>query len=97
MTRLAAAESDVFNSSFAPVALAGTFVDPNLPSSYVPYNIQMINGLLYVEYTNTASPRALGSGAVSVFDGNGNFRNHSEMLAARIRNRLKIQSSFWAR
>jgi uncharacterized protein (TIGR03118 family) len=64
---------DVFNSSFAPVALAGTFVDPNLPSSYVPYNIQTIGGLLYVEYTNTANPRALGSGAVSVFDANGNF------------------------
>jgi uncharacterized protein (TIGR03118 family) len=64
---------DVFNSSFAAASLAGTFVDPNLPAGYVPYNIQMIGGLLYVEYTNTANPRALGSGAVSVFDANGNF------------------------
>lgn len=64
---------DVFNSSFAPVSLAGGFVDPNLPPGYVPYNIQNINGLLYVEYTNIANPRASGAGAVSVFDANGNF------------------------
>ena len=49
---------EVFNSSFAHVTLAGSFKDPNLPSSvafgssYVPYNIQNINGQLYVEYAN---------------------------------------------
>ena len=63
----------VFNSSFSQVVLSGGFVDPNLPSGYEPYNIQAIGGLLYVEYTNTNTPRALGSGAVSVFDANGNF------------------------
>jgi uncharacterized protein (TIGR03118 family) len=64
---------DVFNSSFQATSLAGSFTDPNLPAGYVPYNIQTIGGLLYVEYTNTANPRALGSGIVSVFDANGNF------------------------
>jgi uncharacterized protein (TIGR03118 family) len=64
---------DVFNSSFAPVALAGSFTDPNLPAGYVPYNIQNIGGDLYVEYENPASQRTLGAGAVSVFDANGNF------------------------
>jgi uncharacterized protein (TIGR03118 family) len=64
---------DVFNSNFAPTTLAGSFTDPNLPVGYVPYNIQAINGNLYVEYTNPADPRALGSGAVSVFDANGNL------------------------
>ena len=64
---------DVFNSSFAPTTLSGSFTDPNLPAGYVPYNIQNINGDLYVEYENPASPRTLGSGAVSVFDANGNF------------------------
>jgi uncharacterized protein (TIGR03118 family) len=63
----------VFNSSFTQVVPSGTFVDPNLPAGYEPYNIQALNGLLYVEYTNTANPRALGAGAVSVFDANGNF------------------------
>jgi uncharacterized protein (TIGR03118 family) len=63
----------VFNSSFAQTTLSGGFVDPNLPAGFVPYNIQAINGKLYVEYTNSANPRALGSGVVSVFDANGNF------------------------
>jgi uncharacterized protein (TIGR03118 family) len=64
---------DVFNSSFAPTTLSGSFTDPNLPAGYVPYNIQNIGGDLYVEYENPASQRTLGSGAVSVFDANGNF------------------------
>ena len=69
---------EVFNSSFAHVTLPGSFQDPNLPSSilfggsnYVPYNIQNINGQLYVEYANFK----LGKGAVAVFDTNGNFLN----------------------
>jgi len=64
---------DVFDSTFAQVIPSGSFVDPNLPAGYEPFNIQAINGQLYVEYTNTGNPRALGSGAVSVFDANGNF------------------------
>ena len=67
---------DVFNSSFALVTLSGSFTDPNVPafnsifgSGYVPYNIQNINGQLFVEYSNFK----LGLGAVSIFDANGNF------------------------
>jgi uncharacterized protein (TIGR03118 family) len=71
----------VFNGSFAPVTLAGSFTDPNLPApngndAYVPYNIQIINGQLYVEYANFKS----GKGAVSIFDTNGNFIK--ELIAA---------------
>jgi uncharacterized protein (TIGR03118 family) len=57
-----------FNSSFAQVTPSGGFADPNLPAGFVPFNIQTINGLLYVEYASTG-----GSGAVDVFDANGNF------------------------
>ncbi len=64
---------NVFDSNFAAVTLAGNFVDPSLPSGYVPYNIQNIGGKLYVEYTNTVNPRAVGAGVVAVFDANGNF------------------------
>jgi uncharacterized protein (TIGR03118 family) len=60
---------DVFDSSFAPASLSGTFTDPSLPAGYVPYNIQTVNGQLYVEYANFGT----GKGAVSVFDANGNF------------------------
>jgi uncharacterized protein (TIGR03118 family) len=60
---------DVFNSSFAPVVLSGSFADPGLPAGYVPYNIQNIGGQLYVEYASFGT----GKGAVSVFDANGNL------------------------
>ncbi|MFL6447448.1 MAG: TIGR03118 family protein [Bryobacteraceae bacterium] len=67
---------DVFNSSFAPTTLAGSFRDPNLPAGYTPYNIQNVNGLLYVEYQNgaQAGTGGLGTGIVSVFDANGVFQ-----------------------
>jgi uncharacterized protein (TIGR03118 family) len=73
---------EVFDSTFAHVTLAGSFKDPNLPSSvafgssYVPYNVQNINGQLYVEYTNFKT----NGGAVAVFDANGNFIK--ELVAA---------------
>jgi uncharacterized protein (TIGR03118 family) len=75
---------DAFSSTFAPTSLAGSFVDPNLPAGYVPYNIQNIGGKLYVEYatvdpiTHEAAEGA-GIGVVDVFDTNGNFlqRIHS--------------------
>ena len=41
---------NVFNSSFAPVSLPGAFVDPNLPSGFVPFNVQTLNGKVYVTY-----------------------------------------------
>jgi uncharacterized protein (TIGR03118 family) len=63
----------VFNSSFAQVSLSGSFTDPNLPAGYAPYNIQLINGMLYVEYDNPLAQHTLGDGVVDVFDLNGNL------------------------
>jgi uncharacterized protein (TIGR03118 family) len=67
---------DVFNSSFAATTLTGSFRDPNLPAGYTPYNIQNVNGLLYVAYQNgaQAGTGGLGTGIVSVFDTNGVFQ-----------------------
>jgi uncharacterized protein (TIGR03118 family) len=64
---------DVFNSNFAPTTLSGTFTNPSLPAGYTPYNIQNVNGLLYVEYENRAATGP-GAGVVAVFDTNGNFQ-----------------------
>jgi len=56
--------------------LAGNFTDPNLPSGYAPFNVQNLNGTLYVTY---AIPNGIddvpgpGHGIVSAFDLNGNF------------------------
>jgi len=82
-TRLYAADSagghvNVFDSSFAPLSLPGSFTDPNLPSGFVPFNVQNIGGKIYVTYApaGLAAQRAAapGSGFVSVFDENGAFQ-----------------------
>jgi uncharacterized protein (TIGR03118 family) len=65
---------DVYDSSFTKVSLSGSFVDPDLPSGYVPYNIEYMNGNLYVAYSDGFTFGA-GLGAVAVFDTNGNFIN----------------------
>jgi uncharacterized protein (TIGR03118 family) len=67
---------DVYNSSFTPTALTGNFTNPMLPAGLKPFNIQNIGGLLYVTYSTSypgAAIAPLGSGAVAVFDLNGNF------------------------
>ena len=80
-TRLYAANGasgaiDVFNSSFAPVNLgAGAFTDPNLPSGFVPFNVQNIGGKIYVTYAPAGLPNqrtaTAGAGFVTIFDTNG--------------------------
>jgi uncharacterized protein (TIGR03118 family) len=69
---------DVFDSTFAPVTLGpGAFVDPCLPSGFVPFNVADISGDVYVTYApaghaaQTSAP--LGAGAVAIFDESGNF------------------------
>jgi uncharacterized protein (TIGR03118 family) len=80
----------VLDSTFAKTTIPGgpsqPFVDPNLPLGYGPYNVQVLNGKLYVLYakvdpaTGKASPGP-NQGFVNVFnfDGspglpNGNIR-----------------------
>jgi uncharacterized protein (TIGR03118 family) len=73
----ASGKIDVFNSSFQQTTLSGNFNDPNLPSGYSPYNIQSVNGKLYVEYalvgSNGLPVIKPGDGIVDVFDTNGNL------------------------
>jgi len=64
----------VFNSSYAPVALAGNFTDPNLPAGFVPYNIQLIGSILYVTYAQLgAHGAALPGGFVDEYNTDGTF------------------------
>jgi uncharacterized protein (TIGR03118 family) len=44
------AKIDVFDSNFAPAHLSGGFVDSAIPAGFAPFNIQQINGNLYVSY-----------------------------------------------
>jgi uncharacterized protein (TIGR03118 family) len=43
-------EIDVFNQDFTPVERAGAFQDPNLPAGFAPFNIQNVDGRLFVAY-----------------------------------------------
>jgi len=59
-------------------ALSGNFTDPNLPAGYAPFNIQNLNGQLFVTYAKQdASGKddvaGAGNGFVDVFDLNGTF------------------------
>jgi uncharacterized protein (TIGR03118 family) len=72
------AKIDVFNSSFAPVRLSGSFTDPNIPKGFAPFGIQNINGSIFVTYAKQDADReddvaGAGFGYVSIFDTNGKF------------------------
>jgi uncharacterized protein (TIGR03118 family) len=79
------AKVEIYNSSFQPATLAGTFTDPNIPTGYAPYGIKVLGTQVFVTYMlRTTPPFAAGAGTyqeilgtntgfVSVFDVNGNF------------------------
>jgi uncharacterized protein (TIGR03118 family) len=74
----AGAKVEVYNQSFAPATLAGSFTDPNVPAGYAPYAVHVISNQVYVTYmlrSTTTYSETLGpnTGFVSVFDVNGNF------------------------
>src|SRR5262249_47697069 len=68
---------DVFDSSFNLVSggvAQFVFSDPDLPAgltSWKPFNVQKLDGTLYVTYRNSADPEH--GGIVDAFDTNGNF------------------------
>lgn len=69
---------DVFDSAFKRVQPESAFFDPNLPEGFAPFNVQAINGNLYVAYAKQDSNRrddvaGPGSGYVNVFDLRGNL------------------------
>ncbi len=68
---------DVFDSSFKRVTLAaGAFTDPAIPAGFAPFNVQAINGDIYVTYAKQDAARhddvaGRGLGYVDVYDPNG--------------------------
>jgi uncharacterized protein (TIGR03118 family) len=65
----------VWNSGFAAEAMS--FKDPALPAGYAPFNIQNIEGQLYVAYALVGPDGrdlpGVGNGIVSVFNTDGSF------------------------
>jgi uncharacterized protein (TIGR03118 family) len=66
---------DVFDSSFHPATVSGSFVDMAVPAGLVVFNIQNVGGDLFVTYADPATPPAFGRGLgfVDRFDANGNL------------------------
>jgi uncharacterized protein (TIGR03118 family) len=71
-------EVEVLDRAFQEVDLSGDFTDPGLPDRYSPFNVQAINGSIFVAYAkqDAAGDEELhgeGLGIVDQFDLNGNF------------------------
>ena len=67
---------DVFDGSMNAVSLPGAFQDTSLPAGFAPFNIQNLNGSLYVTYAKQNSQKhddvaGPGNGYVDVYDFNG--------------------------
>ena len=67
---------DVFDKNFNPASVSGNFVDPTVPADFHPFNIQNLNGALYVTYARinhvTGEPDGgPGNGFIRRFDTNG--------------------------
>jgi len=68
---------NVFDSGFSPHTFgAGSFTDPNLPAGYAPFNIENIDGKLYVTYAKQDAAKhddvsGPGNGFVDVFSTSG--------------------------
>lgn len=65
---------DIFNTSFQQV---GTFTDASLPSGYAPFNVQALNGLVYVAFAKRGDGidevDGAGLGYVDVYNNHGQF------------------------
>jgi uncharacterized protein (TIGR03118 family) len=62
---------DVYNSLYQNLnstTYAGAFVDPNLPAGFRVFNVQNLNGTIYVTYDNTTGNAATNGGVVATFD-----------------------------
>jgi uncharacterized protein (TIGR03118 family) len=70
---------DVFDTKFTkPAAMQGKFIDPTMPTGFVPFGIAALSSELYVTYAmrDTAlhdEATGAGFGYVDKFDFNGNF------------------------
>jgi uncharacterized protein (TIGR03118 family) len=70
------AKIDVFDEQFAAVHEAGAFTDPGLPGGYAPFNVQELDGRLYVAYAKQDADAedevaGAGLGFVDVYDTGG--------------------------
>jgi uncharacterized protein (TIGR03118 family) len=69
---------DAFKGDVSAPSLSGSFTDPDLPKGYAPFNVQNLNGSLYVAYAlqdadKKDDVKGAGHGFVDQFTLNGDF------------------------
>jgi uncharacterized protein (TIGR03118 family) len=69
---------DVLKGNAATPNLTGNFIDPGIPAGFAPFDIQDLNGVLYVTYAMQDAAKhddvaGAGFGFVDAFDLQGNF------------------------
>ncbi len=70
---------DVFDTNFSkPTAMQGKFIDPSIPTGFVPFGIAALNGQLYVTFAKQDTEKhdeipGAGFGYVDIFDFSGNL------------------------
>jgi uncharacterized protein (TIGR03118 family) len=69
---------DVLKGDAGAPNLTGKFLDPNVPAGYAPFNIQVLDGTIYVTYALQDSAKhdddpGAGHGFVNAFDMQGNI------------------------
>ena len=69
---------DVYKGTTSAPALTGSFTDTSLPAGYAPFNVQNLNGSLYVTYALQDADKedevaGLGRGFVDRYNLNGDF------------------------
>jgi uncharacterized protein (TIGR03118 family) len=77
-TNFRAGTIDVFDSSFKPAKLSGSFRDRKIPAGYAPFGIALVDGNLFVTYAlqdaaKHDDQKGPGRGFVDVFDTNGHL------------------------
>lgn len=69
---------DVYNKNWEKISEQAPFNDPDLPAGYSPFNIQTIDGMIYVTYAKKNAQTGeeetgSGKGYINVFNPNGSF------------------------
>jgi uncharacterized protein (TIGR03118 family) len=69
---------EVYNSSFALTTLTGSFTDPTIPTGFAPFNIQDLDGDLFVTYAKQDAAKhddvaGPGNGFIDEYDLNGDL------------------------
>jgi uncharacterized protein (TIGR03118 family) len=81
-TNFHAGTIEVYDTNFKPVTQAsGAFTDPMIPSGFAPFNIQTVNGNLYVTYALQDAAKhndvpGAGNGYVDVYNTAGTLMQH---------------------